>query len=315
MKKLLIFTFSTLMLLSSCVSKKEYTALEAKQKGLQLEIDLDSSIPERVWGDTNKIRQIIMNGLSNSMKFTQDGVIRLIAKVEGKQEDRFSILITVEDTGIGIPKDQVATIFEPFRQVDGRFSQGTGLGLAISKKMAELLSGSIEMESEENLGSKLLIQLPFKSADLNSDINTSKVNHFPHSYTGRGDLTILIVDDTETNLTLLLDVLEPLGFTCLLAKDGLKALQIMYENQIDLVLLDLRMPIMSGEEVLVEIRKDNQFNSIQVVAITASGFIDSKQTFKDSFFNKRSILPVSGFYEWDRKKGKATIAFRNFLQI
>jgi len=267
-------------------------SLEAKQKGLNLKIDLDSTIPDRVWGDTNKIRQIIMNGLSNSMKFTQNGEIRLRAKVKGKQEDRVSVLIVVEDTGIGIPKDQLATIFEPFRQVEGRFSQGTGLGLAISKKMAELLSGSIEMESEEEIGSKLLIELPFKSADLKQDLGTSEVNQFPKSYTGRGNLSILIVDDTETNLTLMLDVLEPLGFTCLLAKDGLKALQIMYENQIDLVLLDLRMPIMSGEEVLAEIRKDAQFNSIQVVAITASGFIDSKQSFLEKGFSDILFKPV-----------------------
>jgi len=260
-------------------------SLEAKKKGLDLNIDLDAAIPHRVWGDSNKIRQIIINGLSNAMKFTKSGEIRLNAKVIGVQNDRVLLQICVEDTGIGIPKNQLASIFEPFKQVEGRFSQGTGLGLAICKKMAELLSGSIEMESDEGIGSRLIIKLPFKSADLITDDITQTKNVLPISYSGSSEvLTVLIVDDTETNLTLLHDILQPIGFNCLLAKDGINALKILYENRVDLVLLDIRMPIMSGDEVLAEIRKDVQFDSIPVIAITASGFIDSKQSFVENGF-------------------------------
>jgi CheY-like chemotaxis protein len=231
-----------------------------------------------------KLRQIVINFLSNALKFTDEGhTVLKLARTRGADADKLPVSISVEDTGIGIPADRQAQVFEAFSQVDGSTSRrygGTGLGLTISRELAHLLGGRITIESSINEGSTFTLLLPEncetrRSAEATpapaADAGKTAAG-VPHSlpkasYPGS---RILLVDDDIRNLLALTPVLENWSIEVVAAGDGSEALDTLREDQaFDLIFMDLMMPALDGFETIEQIKQNTELAAIPIIALTA----------------------------------------------
>ena len=259
--------------------------LQAKSKGLALNTDVSTKLEERYSGSPERIRQVLTNLIHNSIKFTQHGSV----KVSVKPMNSGCIEFLIEDTGIGMSTEQLEAVFDPFTQADASMSRrfgGTGLGTTISKQLVELMGGSISAKSELNTGSQFRFVLPLAQAK-DETIEQQQTVHLP-------PLTILIVDDIQQNIDLLTVLLSRDGHTLLTARDGQQALiRIATESKIDLVLMDVQMPVMDGLTAASERRKVEQAEGLPhtpIIALTASVLEDDRMAAQaagmDGFANK-----------------------------
>lgn len=247
-----------------------FTTMEqlAKDKQLDLTYKVDDKIDFLFHSDPLRLTQIIINLISNSTKFTAKGNIHFEAKLKSKNK----LEIIVRDTGIGIPKDKLITIFDQYEQVRTKVQKkykGTGLGLAISKKLVEMLNGTIVIKSKINEGTTFVINLPIEKAAQQKNVDLLSVKK---EATFLNDKTILVVDDLEDNRFILKQTLLFFNkdLTILEAENGLIAVDLCKKKKIDLVIMDLDMPEMNGFEALSEIRKNKKTKQLTVVASTAS---------------------------------------------
>jgi CheY-like chemotaxis protein len=240
-------------------------------QGLDFKVEVAEETPSHIIIDAHKLRQIIINLISNAVKYTEQGFVRVSAGVlEGENS---MLKICVEDSGRGIPKEQIDEIFKPFKQVQGQFNKGTGLGLTIVKNLAELMNGKIEVLSKLGRGSQFCVVLPYRIAQ-DTQVEQSALSRIELK-PGVSPL-VLIVDDVASNRNLLKEMLEPIGFRVMLAEDGIQGLERLKEASPDLILLDLNMPNLNGEEMLSILRKTPAAQT-PVVAITAQGLQEHRQ--------------------------------------
>ncbi len=224
------------------------------------------NIPHYVKGDPYRFKQILINLVSNSIKFTEQGNVNIYLSVRRKYRTN-ELQLVVEDTGIGIPKDQQSRIMMEFEQAGSSSDhKGTGLGLSITKKLVELHNGKMKMDSEEGKGTKVTIQLPYTEVD--------ELPETPSRAEVKLDLsetTILIADDEPFNIKLLTTVLDQKGAKWVACKDGKEAIDQLQKNTFDLALLDLKMPHFSGIEVAQKVRNNSGPNhGIPLIALTAT---------------------------------------------
>ncbi|HHJ15123.1 MAG TPA: response regulator [Gammaproteobacteria bacterium] len=257
-----------------------------EEKGLQLELVIDNKAPATLVSDGEKLRQIIVNFLSNALKFTEQGKVTLqLSRNSGDQADSHPLAVSVHDSGIGIPAEKQALVFEAFNQVDGSTSRrygGTGLGLTISRELATLIDARIEVKSDTGSGSTFTLLLP---PVLDADTaHEHKLPAIPHGearpdneqdtalpdahYPGK---RVLLVDDDIRNLLALSPLLERWDISVLAAGSGAEALESLLhdDEHFDLVLLDLMMPDMDGCETLRRIRAETALQHLPVVVLTA----------------------------------------------
>lgn len=243
--------------------------LKFKEKRLKLITDFDSAIPEFLIGDAVRLNQIMLNLISNAIKFTNQGEITVKMRLKNEDEQHASIEFSVSDTGIGIPENMLATIFENFEQATtstARLFGGTGLGLAIVKKLVEKQGGEIEVKSKLNEGSSFSFVLNFQKSktetlltaglaaiELDNDIKKLKV---------------LVVEDVALNQLLMKIILDDFGFESKTAENGKIAIEKFGRQSFDIILMDLQMPEMNGYEATEVIRKKLNSN-IPIIALTA----------------------------------------------
>jgi len=243
----------------------------ADQKAISLELGDLQSIPVSLVGDAGRIRQIVLNLLGNAIKFTDRGHVRITAAPAcGLPPGWWQIVI--EDTGHGIPLDQLETIFAPFTQTDAGASRkhgGTGLGLSISKRLAELIGGRLQVESEVEKGSRFLVEIPLGASLERREEQKPLTLEIDESFAKRHPLKILVVEDDRVNLRLTLTVLRKLGYSPLEAANGKKAVEIFSANHPDCVLMDLQMPEMDGFDATKEMRAIERASQIPPAFITA----------------------------------------------
>ena len=261
------------------------------EKGLTLDLVIDADAPAVLTSDPEKLRQILVNFLSNALKFTDQGRSELkLAHNRGADADTLPVSISVTDTGIGIPADRQAQVFEAFSQVDGSTSRrygGTGLGLTISRELANLLGGSITVHSTVNRGSTFTLLLPEncdserRSAhppafDEGTGVGTGREFSLPTaSYAG---CRVLLVDDDIRNLLALTPILERWDIEVVAAGDGREALETLQDDQgFDLIFMDLMMPALDGFETIKRIRQISALSSIPIVALTAKAAEDDRR--------------------------------------
>jgi PAS domain S-box-containing protein len=254
----------------------EITRMRAEQKGLSFEYEPDQNLPVGVRADEKRLREVLLNILGNAVKFTEKGKVSLrvyalreFSELEDigntktqKHKNTKTLRFEVEDTGIGISPEQLEEIFLPFRQVDTqRHSfEGTGLGLAISSKLVEMMGSTLQVKSTLGKGSTFWfeVQLPEVQGVV------PKEQSYGRKITGyRGErLTVLVVDDDEHNRAVLLGMLLPLGFKIAEAKNGQECVEKALKLRPDLILLDLKMPVLDGFGATQQIRKFETENSI-----------------------------------------------------
>lgn len=279
----------------------EIFQIKATQKSITFTYLPLNPLPSVIHADEKRLRQVLMNLLSNAIKFTDSGSVTFKVEVISHQSSvndqglktNAKIRIQVEDTGIGITPEHLKKIFLPFEQVgdSSRRAEGTGLGLAITQKIVELMGGEVFVESTPGVGSKFWFDLdvpeistPMKSTPVKSTDNII-------GYSGE-KRKILIVDDRWENRTILINILEPIGFEVEQAADGEEGLEKAIECQPDLILADLVMPVMDGYQMTRQLRQLPEFQNTIIIAISANVFAVNQQKSLESGCNDFLPKPV-----------------------
>jgi CheY-like chemotaxis protein/anti-sigma regulatory factor (Ser/Thr protein kinase) len=248
------------------------TKVQAEAKALRVSYEKYAPLPAIVCGDERKLTQILLNLLGNAVKYTEHGVVKFAVGCAnaGAAIDRERICFTVEDTGIGIPQDQLDEIFEPFTQVGEAWktTEGTGLGLTITRRLVELLDGTLTVTSAVGQGSTFRVELPLPAVE--DQAETARSLHTAITGYQGGRKHILIADDHPVNLSMLVSLLEKLDFEVTTARNGQEALLNIWENPPDLILLDYLMPRMNGLEAIQEMRKQPALQEIPIIGVSAA---------------------------------------------
>jgi PAS domain S-box-containing protein len=282
---------------STSDSIMELFSQEVKQKGIQLEFSRDTTIPSMLIGDEVRLRQILFNLVGNAIKFTDTGKVSVdVARLPFSSEAVVRLLFTVNDTGIGIPEAQLSTIFEPFVQADTSYTrrfQGAGLGLSIVQKLVKLLDGEISVDSTVGEGTTFYVSLPFN----NSALQISNADGSSHDAPAPADasLRILIAEDDPLNLFSSKCLLEECGHVVITAMNGQEALQRLAEQDFDLILMDIQMPVMDGVEATKRIRTDPAFHAkshIPIIAMTAYAMVGDREKFLEAGMDDYIAKPV-----------------------
>ncbi len=267
-------------------------------KGLRFIIDLNPWLPKYVLMDETRLRQIVINLTSNALKFTEVGYVKLSVWPTFKDNERiiFDLMFSVEDTGIGIPEDQRELIFGTFDQIEGQSQSrfgGTGLGLAITKRLVELMEGTIFVTGETGKGSVFHVLLKNIKSMHTGELTEDEQNALDIHLIEFDQSTILIAEDVQVNRDLLKGyLLDYENIDILEADNGKTAVEMARLYHPDLILLDLRMPQLSGYEVTRMIREEKDLCKIPIIAVTASAMIHVKDEIM-SLFNDYLIKPVN----------------------
>ncbi|MBF0455425.1 MAG: response regulator [Magnetococcales bacterium] len=260
----------------------EIQTVLAEAKGVELIVDVGESLPDQVMGDGDRIKQILLNLLNNAIKFTPQGQVSLVVRQEG--EGCFTF--TVKDTGIGLSQEQLERIFQPFVQADASTTRefgGTGLGLSICRRLVETMKGSLLATSTPGEGSQFVLTLglpvqnrPEKGGEAGDDALCLPLLKEGEK---RQNLTILLVDDTEENLVLLQAYLSNTPHQIVLATDGLQAVEKVRNQSIDLIVMDMLMPVMDGYEATKKIRsweREQKRGEVPIIALTAQALKEDR---------------------------------------
>jgi signal transduction histidine kinase/ActR/RegA family two-component response regulator len=280
--------FDVRTLMSDTVALVERSAAA---KGLHVRADIDPNFPRWVLGDINRLRQVLLNLLSNATKFTERGRIAFSATAQPLEDDdaRVTLTISVSDTGVGIPKDRLLRVFEPFTQADSSTTRrfgGTGLGLAISQHLIRLMGGTLRATSTADEGSTFTITLPVTLAPAPavapSLLNTA--GQWSH-------LRVLLAEDNPVNMLVQKKILTNLGVTFDVAVDGGGAVELALANRYDLIMLDLQMPVMDGLHAARKLREHGL--NTWMIAVTADVATETRIACIESGFNDFVSKPLT----------------------
>lgn len=250
---------------------------KANEKKLELVFSCEDDIPDSLLGDTTRLTQIIINLVGNAIKFTEKGTVNIRAKVLWKEKDYTLIEFVVADTGIGIPPDKLDHIFERFRQAESHTTRkygGTGLGLSIAKQLVVLQEGFLSVKSEFKKGSKFTFSIPYKkSGEILTVINDVGERYNKEELS---KLNILLVEDNQLNVKLILSLFSEYNLKLQVAENGSVGLEKLKNNNFDIILMDMEMPVMNGYETATIIRNEMR-DSIPIIAMTAHAMAGEKE--------------------------------------
>jgi len=288
-----IATVNPKILLENIIDSFEYRILENNN---EIHFSIDDNIPEFVKCDNVRLSQILINLIGNSIKFTKNGKIWLSIEVLDFIDESVNLRFIVKDNGPGIPKEKHEKIFENFSQLNEKNNvnyQGTGLGLSIAKNLVELFDSEIKLVSNVGEGAEFSFDVKFeidnkvqlKDLDKKDEGKATEIHD---------KFMILVAEDNKINQIVTQNVLEKGNFECHVVENGLEAFNAVKENNIyDLILMDLNMPVMNGEEATLEIRKINV--NIPIIALTAAEIEEVKNDFSQSGFNDAITKPFDNF--------------------
>jgi PAS domain S-box-containing protein len=275
--------------------------VKIKEKGLTFVSKINADIPSYLYTDGLRLRQIILNLINNAVKFTERGEITFSVHTRSSQAQLereagvvklFDLVITVSDTGIGIPEELHDKIFASFYQIKGTDIQtGTGLGLSITMGLVQMMKGNITLRSKPGEGSTFIVTIPeiYSRENYNIELPVDKVDPSAIFFTlGQ----VLIVDDIEENRKIIKDALRDTSLTLLEAEDGEAALEILDKTVPDLVITDIRMPHLDGFGLLINIKKNERLKNIPVIAYSASVMKEEQELISKSDFAGLLIKPI-----------------------
>lgn len=261
--------------------------IKAQEKKITLKTQFDNNLPRSIYADEKQISQILINLLGNAIKFTDHGrVLFRVDCLESKEKDTVSIRFTIEDTGVGIAPNDLEAIFKPFKQVgeQSKFTEGTGLGLYISRELIRLMGGELQVKSETGVGTTFWFDLSLmRSNEADVVVNTSEkqVYGYVDNDTKMSRLIkVMVVDDRWENRVVLTDYLHSLGFEVTEAINGKECIQKFQQAPVDVIMMDLLMPVMDGYEASREIRKVARL-PVKIIVVSTSHPILSESELKD----------------------------------
>ena len=277
----------------------------AKEKNLEFNVDVDPELPSEFYGDEIKIRQILINVLTNAIKYTKEGSVTLFIQHRMTDENNATVTFTVVDTGIGIKKESLPYLFTAFKRVDetkNRYIEGTGLGLSIVKQFVELMGGDIKVNSIYLQGSTFIIDIPqrvesekkFVAGEIGRDESRMTPVRYTQSFEAP-NARVLVVDDIRSNILVVKKMLKPTKVIVDSAKSGKEALEKTLEKKYDLIFMDHMMPEMDGIECLHEIREQRggKCKKTSIVVLTANVSGEGRKLYASEGFDGYLAKPVS----------------------
>jgi PAS domain S-box-containing protein len=269
--------------------------LPARAKGLRLTVTIDPELPATLLADEARLRQILFNLVGNAVKFTDTGLVSVTLGPASRRHDtRAHLLISVRDSGIGIPDAQLEAIFEPFSQVEGSYVRrfgGAGLGLSIVRRLTRLMGGEIAVDTAEGLGTTMYISLPLRPLAAPTTTTTVAAAKRPSP----SGLRLLLAEDDAVSQLSFRRMLEKAGHQVDVAEDGTRALSLLATGAYDCILMDVQMPIMDGVAATRAIRTDAAFRDkakVPIIAMTAYAMAGDKEKFLDAGMNDYVSKPV-----------------------
>lgn len=270
---------------------------QAMEKNLTLKICCETNFPGVILGDSFRLRQILMNLLSNALKYTDKGEVSLICRVKKETKKNIDLIFEIKDTGVGISKNNLESIFNVFEQgnkLNASFRGGAGLGLGICKNLVHLLGGSISVASKVKVGSTFTVVLPFEKTSASAKAPTKKVRYdITSNYSLLAGKKILLADDDQHNRILAQTILGKWDTEFTIVEDGQKAIELLDNIKYDVALIDIHMPIKNGIDVVRHIRSYNQGINFQtpILFMTANAIQSDISSYIKSGFDDYLIKP------------------------
>lgn len=270
---------------------------KANQKQISLEIRLDPESEAMVKGDAGRLQQILLNLLSNGIKFTDNGSVTLSVSKEGSATSDSLFRFKVEDTGVGFTAEQAATLFQPFLQLDSTASrkhEGTGLGLAICKRLTELMGGKISAKGEPGKGAIFELMIPLEVSDSvnQQDPMEDQLQDTPAEL-AHPPIRVLIAEDSPANQIVFRAMLEGTGYYADIVGNGLEAVQAVKDFSYDIILMDIFMPEMDGIEATKIIRKNHSTQETPIIALTANAMPGDQDKFLNAGMDDYLAKPLN----------------------
>ena len=276
-------------------SALEIFSLAAKEKGLDLDFSIDARIPSILIGDEVRLRQVLFNLIGNAIKFTDNGYVRVsVSPLPPLHESFVRLLFAIEDSGIGISDDQLKYIFEPFVQVENSYIrkyQGAGLGLAIVRKLIKLMGGELSIDNTQGHGTAVYFSILFKVPQIRQSLDSQVLE--TNSPPFKTPLRILLAEDDKTSMMYEQRVLTKFGYSVVPVTNGEEALQLLTEQDIDLVVMDIQMPVMDGVEATKRIRASGApYADIPIIALTAYAMDGDEKAILSAGMNGYIVKPM-----------------------
>lgn len=282
------------------IGLREVMDIKAHRKGLELKLNIDDRLPQFVKGDPVRLNQILLNLVSNAIKFTEKGRVEILARMLGQTREHIEVQFSVKDTGIGIPEAKQRRIFDTFVQADSSILNnygGTGLGLSITKNLVELQGGNIQVKSLEGQGSTFSFTLSFGiDAPLQvEEASPEQVVAKPVIEASIKGARVLLVEDNPINQKIATQFLNKWGASVEVANHGKEGLELIADKKFDFVLMDIQMPEMDGYETTRAIRaiEDDYFRNIPIISLTADAFTEVRDRVLEAGMNDYVTKPIN----------------------
>lgn len=276
----------------------------AEDKGLELKVKIDPEIPNILYGDEIRIKQVITNILTNAVKYTKEGSVTLDIHIKERKDDDIVINVSVADTGIGIKEEEMPKLFSAFERIDERHNrtvEGSGLGMSITQDLLDMMNSKLEVESIYGKGStftfdleqKIVDETPIGDFDQALKRSIASRNKYRESFIAP-DARILVVDDTKMNLTVIEGLLKKTQLQIDTATSGRECLELLHKNKYDMIFLDHRMPEMDGIQTFRIIKKHELIDKekTQVIALTANAVSGSRDLYMAEGFDDYISKPI-----------------------
>jgi signal transduction histidine kinase/CheY-like chemotaxis protein len=281
-----------------CESIFQIFKISAGEKHIDLVYTPDTSLQNSIYGDTVRLNQILTNLVGNAIKFTNKGSVVFSYKILSQRQNNCTVEFTIKDTGIGIASNEQSQIFESFSQANKTISSnfgGTGLGLAISKKLIELQGGKLTMKSEFGKGTEFTFYITFETHAYDKVLPAPVSNSLYIKKENLNGMKVLVAEDNNINVLVIKRFLEKWGIHYKVGANGKEALEMVDKEDFDLVLMDLHMPEMGGEDAtkLIRLNTNKKINSLPIIALTANASSDTQQKLLNNGFTNYISKPFN----------------------
>ncbi len=271
-------------------------SVDAAEKGIVMNYDIDKKIPAVLVGDSLRLGQVLINLVGNALKFTEQGYIHVSVKIQETEEERVVLHFSVKDTGIGIEPDKADALFAPFIQADGSTTRnygGTGLGLAISKQLVIMMNGALGVKSQPGRGSTFFFNAEFEcSHSLHKGVEKQDLLLKKGGVPDLRGVRVLVVEDSSINQQVAQELLEVTGVRVTIANNGVFAVQAVRAKTFDLVLMDIQMPEMDGYQATRLIRKNVYCKTLPIIAMTAHAMSGDREKFLAAGMDDHITKPI-----------------------